>query len=297
MDCLNRPATMLVDSRRRYARAARIADDPDVVERIDRTMAEREKLLTDIRSLIISLHGAGERNNGTFLGAAHKAFLNVRSLFDQDERASLGEVLRGERYLCDEIRKAIRAAIREYDGHLLGKELRPRWVEESKARAAGIGIFLDPWCTGNARDNDARSGGKRYLEHWRPWCRQRGKQSPVDRFAELYFEAKSLGPGAVVAPPPPALDGGAGTAVRPARARGGPIGSGPGVGSGIRHRRNRGRPPAVPCGGGAGAPGGRTGRCRTDLTRHAPVSVGGARRTPGSGGSKSAVRSSLSGTV
>lgn len=106
--CLNRLANILVDARRLYARAARIADDPDVVERIDRTMAEREKLLTDIRSLIISLYGAGERNNGTFLGAAHKAFLNVRSLFDQDERASLGEVLRGERYLCDEIRKAIR---------------------------------------------------------------------------------------------------------------------------------------------------------------------------------------------
>lgn len=116
-----------------------------------------------------------------------------------------GRVPIREPTLTDEIRKAIRAAIREYDGHLLGKELRPRWVEESKARAAGIGIFLDPWCTGNARDNDARSGGKRYLEHWRPWCRQRGKQSPVDRFAELYFEAKSLGPGAVVAPPPPAL--------------------------------------------------------------------------------------------
>lgn len=115
-----------------------------------------------------------------------------------------GRVPIREPTLTDEIRKAIRAAIREYDGHLLGKELRPRWVEESKARAAGIGIFLDPWCSGNARDNDARSGGKRYLEHWRPWARQRGKQSPVDRFAELYFEAKSLGPGAVVAPQPPA---------------------------------------------------------------------------------------------
>ena len=105
--CLNRLANILVDARRLYARAARIADDPDVVERIDRTMAEREKLLTDIRSLIISLHGTA-RDTGTFLGAAHKAFLNVRSVFDQDERSALAEVLRGERYLCDEIRKAMR---------------------------------------------------------------------------------------------------------------------------------------------------------------------------------------------
>ncbi len=105
--CLNHLANILVDARRLYSRAARIADDADVIARIDRTLAEREELLTEIRGLIISRHGQ-EQDTGTFLGAAHKAFLNVRTLFDRDARAALGEVVRGERYLCDEIRKAIR---------------------------------------------------------------------------------------------------------------------------------------------------------------------------------------------
>lgn len=105
--CLNRCASILVDAGKVYARAARMADDPDVVDRIERTMAERDRLLTEIRSLIISLRGEVQ-DNPTFLGAAHKAFLDVRSLFDRDTHAALAEVQRCEKYLRDEIRKAIR---------------------------------------------------------------------------------------------------------------------------------------------------------------------------------------------
>ncbi len=94
--------------------------------------------------------------------------------------------------LTQEIRDAIKVALKEYDAHLLKPDQREAWLAGSKARAAGIGIFLDPFLTGQSKDNDLRNGGKRYLEHWRPWKVQRGKGSPVDRFAELYYEAKSL---------------------------------------------------------------------------------------------------------
>lgn len=94
--------------------------------------------------------------------------------------------------LTEEIRQAIKVALKEYDSHLMAAEHRDRWLAESKARAAGVGIFLDSFLTGQSKDNDIRNGGKRFLEHWRPWKVQRGKGSPVDRFAELYFEAKSL---------------------------------------------------------------------------------------------------------
>lgn len=139
--CLNRLANILVDARRLYARAARIADDPDVVERIDRTMAEREKLLTEIRSLIIRLHGS-DREAGTFLGAAHKAFLNVRAVFNNDARAALEEVLRGERYLCDEIRKAIRndnlsAEVRAFLGLALDRIVSGEMRIEGKLEEVG----------------------------------------------------------------------------------------------------------------------------------------------------------------
>ena len=89
-----------------------------------------------------------------------------------------------------DILKPIREGLLTHDNHLLGEHLRDQWCRESKVRAAGIGIFYDPWCTGHHKDNDASSGGKRYLEHWRPWKRQHGKPDPVPRFAELYFEKR-----------------------------------------------------------------------------------------------------------
>lgn len=91
-----------------------------------------------------------------------------------------------------DIAKPIREALRLHDADLLSREARDRWRKESRVRAAGIGIFYDPFCIGKHKDNDATNGGKRYLEHWRPWKRQNGKADPVTRFADLYFEARDL---------------------------------------------------------------------------------------------------------
>jgi hypothetical protein len=92
--------------------------------------------------------------------------------------------------LTPEIRTAIRQALLVHDAQLLGPNDRDEWKKRSSARAAGIGLFLSPWHTGTDKDNDVRDGGKRYLEPWRPWKRQRGKPDPVPTFAGLYFEAK-----------------------------------------------------------------------------------------------------------
>lgn len=92
--------------------------------------------------------------------------------------------------LTEELRLVIRDAILRHDKDLLAPEDRERWVYESAARASGIGLFRDPWMTGKDPQNDAKNGGRLYLEHWRPWRKLRGKGDPVDRFAELYFRAK-----------------------------------------------------------------------------------------------------------
>lgn len=94
--------------------------------------------------------------------------------------------------LNSEVREAIEAALMEYDRDRLGAEDRERWEAESPVRAAGVGLFLDPFLTGQHKDNDARNGGKRYLESWRPWKRQKGKPDPVPRFAELYWMARGV---------------------------------------------------------------------------------------------------------
>jgi len=88
------------------------------------------------------------------------------------------------------VRDDIRAALLLHDRDLLGPQDRDRWRAESPVRAAGIGIFYDPWCAGTHPQNDVRTGGRRYLEPWRPWRPQRGKGDPVTRFAELCFEQR-----------------------------------------------------------------------------------------------------------
>lgn len=92
--------------------------------------------------------------------------------------------------LTEEIRGAIIESLRRHDASLLGPESREAWALRSKTRAAGIGLFLDRWCTATDPKNDIRTGGTRYLEPWRPWKRQQGKGDPVEKFAQLYFSAK-----------------------------------------------------------------------------------------------------------
>jgi uncharacterized protein (TIGR02284 family) len=105
---LNHIATILIDARRLYHRAARLADDNrDVVNGIELTLGERSMLLTEIQERMRTL-GEPPKPSGSMLGAAHMAFLDVRSVFERDVKAALVEVERGEKYLSDEIRKAMR---------------------------------------------------------------------------------------------------------------------------------------------------------------------------------------------
>lgn len=92
-----------------------------------------------------------------------------------------------------DILKPIRLALLAHDKHLLGPDDRERWERESVVRAAGVGIFHDPFLTAKTGQNDLSSGGTEYLEHWRPWKPQRGKADPVPRFAEIYFNIREVG--------------------------------------------------------------------------------------------------------
>lgn len=91
--------------------------------------------------------------------------------------------------LTPDTRAAIRRAIQEHDAERMGPEDRERWRAESPVRAAGAGIFFSPWHTGTDEDGN----GRRYLEPWRPWMRQKGKPDPVPGFAAAYFERKEAG--------------------------------------------------------------------------------------------------------
>lgn len=94
--------------------------------------------------------------------------------------------------LTKAIAKTVRTALLEHDAHLLRPDQRLEWVQTSAVRAAGIGLFMDPWCTGKANNNrvGVDEGARYFLESDRAWRPQRGKPDPIPRFAELYWSTK-----------------------------------------------------------------------------------------------------------
>lgn len=100
-------AHKLVDQVALYGMARDIAHDPAVVEAIQRAKDARAHLLQDINAKIW-LQGIPAIDQGTKLGAAHKAFLRLRAVVDKDDSSAIGEVERGEDYLRDRVAKAAR---------------------------------------------------------------------------------------------------------------------------------------------------------------------------------------------
>ena len=150
---LNHISAILIDAERLYSRAARmIEDDADALGRIERTIGERTLLLREFQQRVRDLRGKPQ-TDGSMLGVAHKAFFDVRTLFDRDLHAALAEVERGEKYLRDEIRKSMRRGD-------LGAETR-----------AFLGVALDQIVSGEMRIE----GKLEELEHMPP--PQRPQQS------------------------------------------------------------------------------------------------------------------------
>ncbi|UPT61634.1 MAG: PA2169 family four-helix-bundle protein [Hyphomonadaceae bacterium JAD_PAG50586_4] len=104
---LNQIAGILVDTRKLYARAARLSDHADALMRIERTMGERAEILDDVRNRVRDLSGT-PKDDGSVRGAAQMVFLDLRSVFDRDFQGALAEVERGEEHLRSEIRRNMR---------------------------------------------------------------------------------------------------------------------------------------------------------------------------------------------
>ena len=82
------------------------------------------------------------------------------------------------------------AALKRHDQDLLGPGSRDEWIENSRPRAAGVGLFFDDWMTADKDGNRAGSGGTRYLSPDYPWKICRDGTDNVDRFADIYFAKK-----------------------------------------------------------------------------------------------------------
>lgn len=107
-ETLHELRAMLVDSQRGYAQAAEVAEDAQYKT----LFAERARQ----RAALISEFGfdtglASANTDGTAAGAAHRLFLNLRALVQDDTHAAAAEVERGESAFVT----ALEAALNTHD--------------------------------------------------------------------------------------------------------------------------------------------------------------------------------------
>ncbi len=103
VDELNEIASILIDAEELYTDAANLPDgDDEVREHLVALSAERAEQREEIQQLVID-KGAEPDTYGEALGTAHRAFAQLRTTVSEDSVVALEEVLRGEKYIVDEI--------------------------------------------------------------------------------------------------------------------------------------------------------------------------------------------------
>src|SRR5687768_6272540 len=95
LDVLNELLEVTLDSVTGYQEAAANAD---LQQCFLRRARERQDVADRIASMVANI-GGQPAADGNSLGAAHRAFMNLRSRYGADDRALLKEVARGEHFL------------------------------------------------------------------------------------------------------------------------------------------------------------------------------------------------------
>ena len=96
---------MLVDSQKGYEEAAGIADAPNISEFFANRARERASLVEEFATVVPT--AAGSPGDGTATGAAHRLFINLRRMVQDDTKVALAEVERGETAFLEAIQSAL----------------------------------------------------------------------------------------------------------------------------------------------------------------------------------------------
>jgi uncharacterized protein (TIGR02284 family) len=98
VEALKALASTLTDSINGYEEAAEVASDPGISAFLRQKASERRAITSEFRNKIASLGGKPDVN-GSATAALHRRFLDLRSIFQNDTKAAVAEVERGEGYL------------------------------------------------------------------------------------------------------------------------------------------------------------------------------------------------------
>jgi len=106
---LNKCIETCTDAERGYAAASADVRDIELKRLFHDRSRQRTEFAIALQALIASL-GSIPENQGTFKGAAHRAWIEVRRALDGNDRMVLEECVRGETASLDTYRQAIERA-------------------------------------------------------------------------------------------------------------------------------------------------------------------------------------------
>lgn len=107
IDAINDLIETLIDSVNGYEEAADVARDPSIKASFHQLAQERRSIVRDFQSRV-EMQGGKAEESGSFSAAAHRSFLNLRSLFQNDTKAAVAEVERGENVLREHFETVLR---------------------------------------------------------------------------------------------------------------------------------------------------------------------------------------------
>ncbi len=105
-DALEGLASMIIDSADGYQEAAEVASDSRFKSEFMEMSRQRRALASEFENRIRSM-GHSSDASGSVAASIHRTFLDLRSLFQNDTKAAIAEVERGEDMLKDRFESAL----------------------------------------------------------------------------------------------------------------------------------------------------------------------------------------------
>lgn len=102
---LNTLVMHVSDSADGYEQAAQVANSGQIESEFRALARERREIAQELAQRVTQL-GGDPKTNGSVQAGAHRLFLNLRSVFENDTKAAIKEVERGEDRLLEAFRDA-----------------------------------------------------------------------------------------------------------------------------------------------------------------------------------------------
>ncbi|MET0546982.1 MAG: PA2169 family four-helix-bundle protein [Caulobacterales bacterium] len=132
VEALNNLTAITIDAGSLYKQASDIAKNTELKSELLFLSGKRAKLADELQTKTASLGGAPTQS-GQALGVGHRAFTDLRGIFENNEKVAAAEVLRGENNLVDEMSKVIANAAVSEDAKSVVRDALPG-VQEDRDR-------------------------------------------------------------------------------------------------------------------------------------------------------------------